>query len=486
MMKTLFVILTTCLFSSLFSQTIPLEHVPAAVDFADTLQRWDGFGFNYVETCQTRDYDAYRQDYGGFSRLSQETKQEIIKWVFGSEGLDVDIIKMFLDPWHQASPQSAFDHERTQTNMLYFAKEGAKLKRAVGKELEIITTLYGPPHWATLQDSIGGRDFNPAMKEPLIDYMLDWCDYLKAQDLNVRYLSIHNEGEDFYRWNFDTGTQRLEKFDYNMYWRPELVNDMVMTIAKAIDERGVQGLSVTNGEPSNWTRFYNWGYATALANSDAIDRLGLLTTHGFINGDYGKLSYANANGLTTQLVRSKRPDLRTWITSMAWGDMGTRFFRMIHEHLYVAQVNAIIPWAGIQDPEEWIGGDQLGNGIVVSKDGSYVLTTGYYVYKQLTQAGRRGMSVARTMLANPQANIIAFAGGESGHPDAFVVESNVFIWGLPFAIEVSGSDYRRFVAYRTTVDGSESYEPVGTYELEDGKIIYDAPRGSVTTFIGLE
>ena len=469
------------------AQTEPIKYIPALVDFENKLQTWDGFGFNYVETCQTRDYDAYRQDYGGFSLLSEEKKQEIIQLVYGTDGLDVDIIKMFLDPWHQTRPGGPFQHERTQGHMLYFAKEGTKVRSAAGKQIDIITTLYGPPAWATVQDSIGGRDFNPEMTAPLINYMLEWCRHLKEdQQLNVRYLSIHNEGEDFYRWNFDEGTQRLEKFDYNMYWPPELVNEIVLATKKEIDARGMDYLGVTNGEPSNWTRFYNWGYARSLADSEAVDAIGILTTHGFINGDYRKLSYSNANGMTTQLLRSKRPGLKTWITSMAWGSMDTVLPKMIWEHIYIAGVNAIIPWAGIQDPAEWIDGDQLGNGIVVKKDGTYEVTKGYYVYKQLTQAGHKGMSVVHTSLANPQANIIAFAGGDTDYPDAFVVTSNVFIWGLPFEIDVKGSRYSRFRAYRSTDSGEERYQDIGTYDVVDGKLVYDAPQGSVTTFIGIK
>jgi hypothetical protein len=59
------------------------------------------------------------------------------------------------------------------------------------------------------------------------------------------------------------------------------------------------------------------------------------------------------------------------------------------------------------------------------------------------------------------------------------------IWGLPIGIEIKGSDYTRFQAYRTKLDGSEKYSDIGAFEVEDGRIVYDAPRGSVTTFIGI-
>jgi hypothetical protein len=33
-----------------------------AVDFSRPIRPWDGFGVNYVEACQTRDYAAEPQD----------------------------------------------------------------------------------------------------------------------------------------------------------------------------------------------------------------------------------------------------------------------------------------------------------------------------------------------------------------------------------------------------------------------------------------
>jgi hypothetical protein len=490
-MKPQQVFLTSCALIAANAATahpiLPMEALPAEVDFRETDQTWDGFGFNYVEACQTRDYEQWPQDYGGFSRLDDAQKAEIIELVFSEEGLGIDLVKMFLDPWHQAEPGGAFNHEHTTANMLEFVEGGVALARLQGRELEVITTLYGPPPWATRQKHIGGRDLDVAMMTPLADYIIDWARFLKAREIPVRYLSIHNEGEDFYRWDFEDGTQRLERFDYNLYWPPKLVNRFIIHLDKRLRDHRMSDLGVTNGEPSNWSRFYNWGYAKALYDhEEALHKLDLLTTHGFINGNYMKLSYSNANANTTALLRSKRPELRTWITSFAWGDMGNQFVKMIHEHIYLAKVNAVIPWAGIQVPSQWMDGDSLGNAITVHEDGTYELTSGYYVYKQLTQAGHPGMKVAYTSMANPVSHMIAFAGGDTGHPDAFVIESDIYIWKLPFKIKIKGSKYKRFRAYRTLTDGSEHYEDLGVFAVTDGGILYDAPRFSITTFIGVD
>jgi O-glycosyl hydrolase len=469
------------------AETTPITGIPVEVDFSRHLQPWDGFGFNYVEAAQTRDYAAQPQDYGGFSHLSAEQREEIVRLVFGRDGLDVGILKMFLDPWHQAEPGGPFDHETTTRHMLEFAEAGARLREEQGRDLTVLTTLYGPPPWATMQKHIGGRDLDPAQAENLIDYMLHWVEFLRGRGLEVRYLSLHNEGEDFYRWTFDTGEQRLEKFDYNAHWRPEEVNAFLETTAAEIARRGIEDLHVTNGEPSNWTRFYHWGYAAALRDDpDALRGLGLLTTHGFINGDMRKLSYATVQGLTTDLVREARPELHAWVTSMAWGEMDTVFVRMVQENIVAARANAVIPWSGVNHGPSWIGGDPTGGtAIRVHAAGRYELTRGYFFYKQLTTAGHGGMAVAYSSAANPQVHTLAFAGADSAHPDAFVVSDSVHIWGLPLAIRVRGTDARRFRAFRTTEDGKERYEALGVFEVTDGVIAYDPPTGSTTTFIAM-
>jgi hypothetical protein len=95
------------------------------------------------------------------------------------------------------------------------------------------------------------------------------------------------------------------------------------------------------------------------------------------------------------------------------------------------------------------------------------------------------MRVAKTFAANPQVFIIGFEGNESGHPDAFVLTSNIMIWSLPIRVEIKGSEYTRYRAFRTSNDGSEQYSDIGIFEVKDGAFVYDPPGGSTTTFIGV-
>ena len=123
--------------------------VNTMVDFANPTRDWDGFGVNYVELAQSPDYDEWPQEYGGFSLLSEEERQEILGMIFGEDGLQPGIVKMFFDPFQQEEPGGPFDHERTTKWMRYFVGEGLKKTRARGADISIITTLYGPPAWAT-------------------------------------------------------------------------------------------------------------------------------------------------------------------------------------------------------------------------------------------------------------------------------------------------------------------------------------------------
>lgn len=468
--------------------SVALETIPGAVDFADTLQEWDGFGFNYVETAQTRDYEASPQDYGGFSLLREDQKEEIVDLVFGPEGLQVDLVKMFLDPWHQREPGGPYDHEWTTRNMLRFVEGGVRAKARQGEKLEVVSTLYGPPAWATRQGFIGGRDIDWQKGEALADYLVDWARFLRQREIPIRFLSIHNEGEDFYRWDFAEGTQRFLHFDYNAYWRPEEVNQFIPLLARKIRAAGLPGVGVTNGEPSNWTRFANWGYTEALAEDpEALAALGLITTHGFLSGDMSRLSFGTANATTTDLLRARKPELHAWITSYSWGKMDVTFVQAAHEHIYHAGVNALIPWAGIQHPPSWLEGDpNPGNAITVRGPEDYTVTPGYYLYKQLTRAGRQGTRVARTFLANPNSSLIAFAGADSGHPDAFVLVCNIGIWKLPYRLRVEGTRFSQFQAWRSHQDGSERWIDLGLFPVVDGHITYDPPKGTVTTFIGVQ
>lgn len=472
------------------AQALNFTAVSAEVDFSRTLQPWDGFGFNYVETAHTYDMESFRQEYGGFSLLDEEEKQEIISMVFGEEGLKVGLVKMFLDPIHQLVPGGPFDHESTTKNMRYFVREGLRLTRQNGRELQIITTLYGPPGYTTKQKVQRGRDLDPAYAGAVADYMVDWVRFLRNEEkFPVNYLSLHNEGEDWRRWN-QQGFTDNEGHDYNMFWPPAQVVEFVKLMPEKLKAAGLGEVGITPGETSNWYRFGTWGYVEALLeDSEALDALGLITSHGFYSGNYGRW-FGEHKSAGIDRLRAERPELHAWVTSTSWSNMDAFNIKEMHGNIYTAKVNAIIPWAGIQRPPHWVGGDpNPGSAFTVDENGTYRVRPGYYFYKQITRAGQPGMAVAQASAMDSETALIAFAAHGTGNPDAFII-TNTSRWNRKLEVTILGSKAQAFEAYRTSkspdtedIDNiNESYTPLGEFHVDNGKIIYEAPPGSVTTF----
>lgn len=463
-----------------------IKGVPVTVKFDEKVRDWDGFGFNYVETAQTPDYNEYAQEYGGFSLLDEDEKAEIIEMVFGESGLKVGLVKMFYDPFHQTQPGGEYDHETTTKNMREFVRKGLAKTRENNRDLQIITTLYGPPAYMTLQKKIRGRDLDPQHKEDLAEYLVSWVKFLREKEgFPVNYVSLHNEGEDWERWPWDGTDPNIgHGHDYNMFWPPELVAEMIKLTHEKLNDAALGDVGVTPGETTNWYRFSYWGYSDAIANDEeCVKALGLITSHGFFNGSYNSRWFGDHNCLGTQMIRKKKPLLHAWVTSTSWSNMDAKNIKEMHDNIYSARVNGIIPWAGIQRPPHWVGGDpNPGSAFTVHEDGSYEVRRGYYFYKQITRPGQPGMNVCRTISMDTEVPVIAFGHGTTENPDAFVVTNMNTKSNKPLLIEIEGCRTNRFKAFRTTEDEADLYQHIGSFKVENGKIYYDAPKGSVTTF----
>lgn len=461
---------------------------PVTVDFSKKLRTWDGFGFNYVETAQTIDYSKDAKDYGGFSIMSEESRKQIVDLVFGEEGLKVGLVKMFLDPFHQTEAGAKFNHEMATANMRMFVRMGLEKTRARGGDFQIITTLYGPPAYTTLQKTMRGRDLDPKYKADLANYMIDWAKFLKEKEkFPVKYISLHNEGEDWERWPWDGKEGNIGKgHDYNMYWSGEQICDFLKVMRPMLDKAGLKDVSVTNGEPTNWYRFSFWGHADALYDDDAaLKNLGLITSHGFYAGGYDNRWYGSHCNVGTSLLRSKRPELHAWVTSTSWSKMDSRFVKEIWGNIYEAQVNGIIPWAGIQRPPLWVGGDpNPGCAINVSEDGTYEVQPGYYYYKQVSRAGQPGMAVVRVNSMDSEIPVIAFSANGTKNADAFVVVNTNMKEEKPVVIGLKGTAAKKFKVYRTS--NSEKYQEIGVIEVSNGEFVYKAPANSATTFFAVK
>jgi hypothetical protein len=465
------------------------------IDFTRPLQTWDGFGVNYVETAQTRDYQADPQEYGGFSTLSEGDRQEIVELIFGDDGLKPCTLKMFHDCYHQPEPgpgydwdpnvidPTSYDHETTTRWMRYFVREGLKRTRERGDDLQIITTLYGPPAWMTMQRFVRGRDLDPQFKTECAKYIIAWAKHLReVEGFPVRYISLHNEGEDWVRWPLDGSTASTPNHDYNMYWPPEQVAEFVGMLRPMLDAQGMQDVGIAPGETSNWYRFYEWGYADALADdAKTLESLGLITSHGFAGRRLGRW-YGDWRSVGTDTLRAQKPELHAWVTSTSWSQMDAFLVWEIHNNIYSAKVNSIIPWAAVQRSSKWVGGDpNPGTAIRVDDKGRYTVEKGYYFFKQVCRAGQAGMAVAKAHANDSDIALIGFARNGTEHPDAFVV-TNLGDEAKDLTLEIFGSTSTSFEAARSSDD--ERYVALGKFVPGATGIVYQAPPRSVTTFFG--
>ncbi len=466
--------------------------IKAKVNFSKKLRDWDGFGVNYVETCQTEDYARNPQDYGGFSTLSEEKRQEILDHIFGEEGLKPGVVKMFLDPFHQQQDkqnqeglnfidQRLYDHETTTKWMRYFVEQGLEKSRKKGRDLEIITTLYGPPAWMTKQGFMRGRDLDPKFKQELAKYMVSWVQYLRENEVPVRYISLHNEGEDFTRWPEDGSESYLDDgHDYNMYWNEELVAEFLTLTKEVLDANQLADIGVTPGETTNWYRFQEWGYAETIADDQkAIESLGLITSHGFIVLNSNRW-FADGRSTGVDMLREKNPDLHAWTTSISWKNMDIDFLKEFRFNIYCTKVNAIIPWACVQWSSKWVGGDpNPGTAFRVDGNGDYTIEQGYFYYKQLCRAGQPGMAVSSVRCNDTELQFIGFSSNGTDNSDAFII-LNVSEEDKKVTVELSGAISEVFEGYRTS--DNERYSFIGEFEMADGAIEYTVPARSATTF----
>jgi len=482
-------------------KVVPDEKV--IIYFDRYLRHWDGFGVNYVETCQTRDYSKFQQDYSGFSFASEETKSRIMNMVFGEDGLRPGITKMFLDPFHEGKIKqendnddpmkidlAGFDHQTTTENMRYFNRKGREMMKRWGGDFQTIVTLYGPAPWMTNQKYLLGRDMDPEEKFELAEYMTSWAKYLiEIEDIPVKYISFHNEGDAYYRWPRNGSNPGEDHRDYNMYWPPEQTVELLKVTRKVLDANGMKDIGLSPGETQTWFRFDQWGYATAIAHDDeALNNLDLITSHSFAYLDEPQsVYYGDYRSIGQDLIHIKRPDIPVWVTSRPW-TKGPDFIENLRRDIYESKANGIIPWALIAGDKQWLGSDgkykdgSMEKAFQIHEDGQLNISPSYFFYKQITRAGQPGMQVAEVLNYDPAIGAIAFAGGNSKHPDAFLIinkseeEKNI-------EINIMGTQVTQFDVFRTSV--SENYHYLGQIKSSSRKLNYECPPRSVATFFGL-
>jgi O-glycosyl hydrolase len=473
------------------------------IRFDRQIRPWDGFGVNYVEAAQTRDYSLYPQDYSGFSFASPDSRDLVMDMIFGKEGLRPGLTKLFLDPFHEGMTKEGndnddpmkiqlerYDHQSSTKWIRYFNREGLSMMKLWGGSFTSLVTLYGPAPWMTSQKYLLGRDLDPDEQYELAEYMASWAKYLiEIEGIPVKYISLHNEGDAYYRWPRDGSNPGEDRRDYNLFWPPQQVVDMLKVTRQVLDGTGMQDVGLTPGETQNWYRFDQWGYARAIVDDTlALENLDLITSHSFANILIpNSIYYGDYRSIGQDLIQKKKPGIPVWITSRPWSD-GPDFIENIRRDIYESKANGIIPWALIAGDKEWLGEDgeykdgSINKPFSIHRDGSVTVNASYYYYKQVSFAGQPGMWVADVINLDPSVGAIAFKAGVPSQKDAFVV-INKTDQSKKLTICLYGSG-ETFQAYRTMK--GESYRELGTFLFRDGQLIYSCPPRSVTTFYSVK
>lgn len=473
------------------------------IRFDRPVRDWHGFGVNYVESAQTRDYKLYQQDYSGFSMASEESRQLVMEMIFGEDGLRPGLTKIFLDPFHEGTMKdgndnddplkielSGYDHKTTTQWIRYFNREGLKMMKQWGGSLTSLITLYAPAPWMTRQKYLLGRDADPEEYYEIAEYMASWVKYLRKEEgLPVRYISFHNEGDAYYRWPRDGSNPGEDHRDYNMFWPPEQVADFLKITREVLDANGLQDVGLSPGETQTWYRFDQWGYARAIADDSlALENLDLITSHSFAFLDEpNSVYYGDYRSTGQDLIHQHKPGVPIWVTSRPWSE-GPDFVENMRRDIYESKANGIIPWALIAGDQQWLGSDgtyqdgSMDKAFAIHMDGAVTVSDRYYYYKQVTRAGQPGMRVAEVINLDPALGCMAFKATSPDQHDAFVL-INKSEQSKQVRIDITGSS-QRFTSYRTMEE--EKYNSLGETEVKEDAIYYDCPPRSVTTFFAVQ
>lgn len=474
-----------------------------AIDFGITIRTWDGFGVNYIEGGHTADPEREYEDYGGFSRLAESRRQEVMDLLYGpltgdlaDLGMGLALHKIFLDPHHQAAPDGAFVGPSKSTEMSrYFLLEAAKRLKARGRTLDVLTTYYGVPAWATTTGKFHWRDVAPERYEPLAAYMAKWIVYLRrdllaaefASTVRVRAAAVTNEGEFPERWNEDGSPKPAT--DYNAYWPPAALAKFLPILRAALERHGVGDIKVMPTETAGWdylglTRGGERIASTLLGDPAARASIGIVGGHSF--GSSGAPG-AHAVGVFRGALGEH---LQAWTTSHDWKTGDLAFAELTRRQVYDIGVTGMITWAATKRVAAWeFYTNRPANrqcAVLVNDDGTMTIQSGFYYYKQATRAGQPGMAVALVdERRGGGVRAMAFARNGTTHPDAWVL-INPDATSKTVEVALKGTTFRRFEGFRTSGDGrSEGARPIQPLVVGPQQTAtYTAPAQSMTTFIG--
>ena len=86
-------------------------------------------------------------------------------------------------------------------------------------------------------------------------------------------------------------------------------------------------MGLTPGETTSWDKFAYWEYTYGIWNDPlALKHTALITSHGIGNS-------TNNVSVGVHLLRTARPELHAWTTSMTRGKMDTSFLELVRQQI---------------------------------------------------------------------------------------------------------------------------------------------------------
>lgn len=432
----------------------------AHVDFSRKLRDWDGFGVCFTDKA-TVDPEEYF--------TLNEHHQRFLQEFFGSNGLRMGIVKMFIDPFRLNYCQQDSDEDQiVEVNEYHFydlpsfhaqlARYILEVARNGGVDLKIILSGLCPPAWMTRQKELSGRDLDPVNRIHYSRYMVAWARYLSVTEkLPVYCLSLHSRGEMWQLWD-SYGIPLYSNTGMNLYWSPEMVVDFLKLIRRQLDHNGLEHIGLSPGDTKNWGNFYDWGYADLISEDPlALKAVSLLTSNANLSGNSNDFCSTGID-----LIHEKRPDLHAWVTADELRNIRPGSISALYKLIYRTKVNSVILSTTIKN-----------------KDSSFSQSKDLSFLKPVCKAGQPGMGVCQVGCNGSDIFIIGFSSNSTGNTDSFVlINDEKLDWNMP--IEIRGSASAKFSVYRTSV--SENFLRLEDVTVKEGKIHYLAPAKSVSGF----
>jgi len=102
----------------------------------------------------------------------------------------------------------------------------------------------------TKEKIILAKDLNPALALECGEYLVSWAKFLTSQGFSVKYISLHNEGENPGRYPAKPSQ------DYDMWWPPNQIVEFLVFLRGMLDRDGLTNVGMIRFSPPFQTHKY--------------------------------------------------------------------------------------------------------------------------------------------------------------------------------------------------------------------------------------